>query len=104
MSFPSTLNYDDVVRELVKLFGPKTYLHIGLCYEILGLEEAQRAYRIVVQNYPEQTAEVAVARKNLNRLLASVDVPHKPTFRKIRIPTELSWSVRLSPDGHRRLK
>ena len=37
MSFPSTLNYDDVVRELVKLFGPKTYLHIGeLRSDVIG--------------------------------------------------------------------
>ncbi len=79
--------------------GAKSYLHIGLCYEKLGLGEAQKAYRKVVDNYPEQKQEVAVARENLNRLLASVDVPHKPTFRKINIPTELSGTVKLSPDG-----
>ena len=53
----------------------------------------------MVENYPDQTQTVALAKENLNRLLASADAPHKPTFRKIRIPTEFSWSVRLSPDG-----
>ena len=77
----------------------KTYLHIGLCYEKLGSKEARKAYRKVVEDYPEQKQEVAMAKENLNRLLASIDVPHKPTFRKIRIPTELSWCVKLSPDG-----
>jgi len=77
----------------------KTYLHMGLCYEKLGMNEAQKAYHKVVQNYPEQTAEVTLARKNLNRLLAATEVPHKPSFRKIIIPTELSWCVNLSPDG-----
>jgi Tol biopolymer transport system component len=77
----------------------KTYLQIGLCYEKLGLEEAQKAYRKVVDNYPEQTRVVALARENLNRLLASMEPPHTPTFRKINIPTDLAWTVKLSPDG-----
>jgi Tol biopolymer transport system component len=93
--------YETIISSYVdnRPVAAKTYLHIGLCYEKLGLNEAQKAYRNVVENYPEQTAEVALARKNLNRLLAAVDVHHKPTFRKINIPTELPWTVKLSPDG-----
>jgi Tol biopolymer transport system component len=95
----------DMFNEIIKKYpkereyAAKSQLYIGLCYEKLGLEEAQKAYRKVLDNYPEQKQEVAMARENLNRLLASMEVPHKPTFRKINIPTQLTPSVKLSPDG-----
>ncbi len=95
----------DLFNEIIKKYpkereyAAKSQLYIGLCYEKLGLEEAQKAYRKVVENYPEQRQEVAMARENLNRLLASKDVPLKPTFRKINIPTKLSSIAKLSPDG-----
>jgi tetratricopeptide (TPR) repeat protein len=79
--------------------GAKTYLHLGLGYEKLGVGEAQKAYRKVLDNYPEQKQEVAMAKENLERLLAFKDTRGKPTYTKIRIPTKLSWAVRLSPDG-----
>ena len=77
----------------------KSQYYIGLCYEKLGLKEAQKAYQKVLDNYPEQEQEIALARERLNRLLALADGPPKPNFRKIIIPTELSWNVKLSPDG-----
>jgi len=93
--------FNEIIKEYPdqREYAAKSQLYIGLCYEKMGLEEAQKAYRKVVDNYPEQQQEVAMARENLNRLLALRDVPRKPTFRKIQIPTKLSWSVRLSPDG-----
>jgi len=93
--------YETIINEYPenRPVAAKTYLHIGLCYEKLGLEEAQKAYRKVVEGYPEQKQEVAMAIENLNRLLASMDVPHKPTFRKINIATRVNPSVKLSPDG-----
>jgi Tol biopolymer transport system component len=78
-------------------------LYIGLCYEKLGLKEARKAYQKVLDNYPGQQEEVALARSNLNRLLALQDVSPKPSFKKIRIPTELSWNMALSPDGQKLL-
>ena len=80
-------------------YAAKSQLFIGSCYEKLGLVEAQKAYRKVLNNYPEQKEEVAMARENLNRILASMAVPNKPKFRKINIPTRLAPSARLSPDG-----
>jgi len=93
--------YETIINEYPenRPVAAKTYLHIGLCYEKLGLNEAQKAYRKVVENYPEQKHEVAMARENLNRLLASMDVPHKPPLRKINIATRVNPSVKLSPDG-----
>ncbi len=77
----------------------KSLLHLGICYEKLGLKQARGTYQDVVNKYPDQQVEVAKAKERLNRLLALQDVPQKPTFRKIPIPTELSWNVALSPDG-----
>ena len=80
--------------------GAKAQLHIGLCYEKLGLKEAQKAYQKVLDNYPRQQEEVAVAKERLTRLTKALEeVSHKPNFRKIRIPTEISWDMHLSPDG-----
>ena len=77
----------------------KSLLHLGICYEKLGLKQARETYQDVVNKYPDQQGEVAMAKERLNRLLALQDVPDKSNFRKIRIPTELSWNVALSPDG-----
>ena len=113
--FPKGIQLEEVKGELEKAIevyqtivtkfsanrpiSAKAQFHIGLCYEKLGLKQAQIAYQKVLDNYPNQQGEVAMAKERLNRLLALQDVPHKPTFRKIKIPTELSYSVRLSPDG-----
>jgi Tol biopolymer transport system component len=78
----------------------KAQFHIGVCYEKLGLKQAQQAYREVVNNYPDQQGEVAMAKERLNRLLALQEVPAKPRFRKIRIPTKPRNGV-LSPDGEK---
>ncbi len=81
-----------------KAIAAKAQFHIGLCYEKLGLKQAQQAYQQVLDNYPDQQDEVALAKERLNRLLALQDVPPKPSFRKIRIPTKPRNGV-LSPDG-----
>jgi Tol biopolymer transport system component len=97
--------FNDIIKKYPneREYAAKSQLYIGLCYEKLGVKDAQKAYQKVVEVYPEQKQEVAIAKENLNRLLASMDVPQKPTFRKIRIPTELSWNVALSPDGQKLL-
>lgn len=43
-------------------------LHIGLCYEKLGRQEAQAAYRKIVNNFPEQTETVRIASQKLSYL------------------------------------
>jgi Tol biopolymer transport system component len=83
-------------------YAAKSQLYIGLCYEKLGLREAQKAFQKVVDNYPEQQQEVAVAKEKLASMAEALEkVPHKPTFRKILIPTKLhQWGrAILSHDG-----
>jgi len=81
----------------------KALLHVGLCYEKLGQKGATKAYQQLVKDYPGQKQEVTIAKKRLNILLAlQMNFP-EPTFRKIPIPSELSWNVALSPDGQKLL-
>jgi Tol biopolymer transport system component len=81
----------------------KALYHIGLCYEKLGNEEAQKAYQRLIDEYPGQKTEVALAKERLQNLFKSVEsLPHKPTFRKILIPTKITaGDIRLSPDGQK---
>jgi len=50
----------------------KAQLQIGICYEKLGqknIEQAQEAFQKVLDNYPNQSAEVKIAREKLAALL-----------------------------------
>jgi len=81
----------------------KALMHVGMCYEKLGKQEALKAYQLLIKDYPGQKNEVAIARERLNSLLLIAEkvseTPLLPKFTKLEIPTELSWSVKLSPDG-----
>jgi len=77
----------------------KAQLHIGICYEKLGLKKAQNAFQKVIDNFPERQEEVAIAKERIAALSRALEkVPRKPTFRKIRISTNPGSGV-LSPDG-----
>jgi len=95
--------YQTIVKDFPenRSIAAKAQFHIGLCYEKLGFKEAQKAYQKVLDNYPEQQQEIALAKERLNKLLALQVSPLKPTFRKIRTPFSIpQWSEsRLSPDG-----
>jgi Tol biopolymer transport system component len=47
----------------------KAQLHLGLCYEKLGLKQAQEAFQKVVENYPEQSEAVKAAQAKLASFL-----------------------------------
>ncbi len=83
----------------------KALLHVGLCYEKLGKEEATKAYQNLVNKFPSQKNEVAVARERLSKLLPQANeelkIPLTPKFTKIRTPFNIpQWSgSQLSPNG-----
>lgn len=70
-------------QDLLKRFpasrevAAKAQLHIGLCYEKLGLAEAQKAFQKVVSDFPEQKEAVTLARARLSRLPAAKAVLEK---------------------------
>ena len=43
-------------------------LHLGMCYEKLGLDQARQTYREVISKYPEQADKTAMARDRISRL------------------------------------
>jgi len=51
-------------------YAAKSQLYIGICYEKLGLEQAQQAYRDVINKFSEQEQEVARAKERISRLEA----------------------------------
>lgn len=79
-------------------------LHLGLCFEKKGMQEASPAYRQLIENYPEQTKEVAIARERLAKFdqlaIKNSSTELKPHFRQISIPTKPDNGV-LSPDGEK---
>jgi len=80
----------------------KALLHIGMCHEKLGTQEAVKAYQRLVNNFPTQKNEVAIARERLTRLMPIAEkvttTSLVPKFTKIEIPTKPGNGV-LSPDG-----
>ena len=86
-----------------KPLAAKAQLHIGICYEKLGLREAQNAYQSVIDSYPQQIEAVKLAQQRLANLIKAQVVienrDEKLTIRKI-------WDTRFndplgppSPDG-----
>jgi Tol biopolymer transport system component len=47
----------------------KALLHIGMCYERMGTQEAVEAYQRLVTDFPTQKNEVAIARERLSSLI-----------------------------------
>ena len=80
----------------------KALLHIGMCYERMGTQEAVEAYQRLVANFPTQKNEVAIARERLSSLLLIAEkvseTPLLPKFTKLEIPTRPGNGV-ISPDG-----
>jgi len=120
--FEKALYYEDVQGDLQKAIGlyeqilkqfpenreiaAKAQLHIGLCYEKLGKEEAEKAYEHVIKEYADQIEIAKEARTRLEVLNASnsqaqLDRAESLIFRKIEIPGQnvSTHLVRLSPDG-----
>ena len=46
----------------------KALLHVGLCYEKLGKQEAKKTYQKIINQFPEQTGTVKVAKEKLSRM------------------------------------
>lgn len=76
----------------------KAQLRIGLCYEKLGLREAEKAFRLVVERYPNQNDAVSHAKERLDRLASISQTPVAISggisLRKLDIPIGVP-----SPDG-----
>jgi Tol biopolymer transport system component len=95
--------YETIVKDdnAERAVAAKAQLHIGLCSEKLGVQNAQKEYQAVIDNYPEFEKEVTVAKNRLSQLAGELkDVPSKPTFTKIQVSADLGITA-LSPDGNK---
>ncbi len=62
--------YEQILKQFLenREIAAKAQLHIGLCYEKLGLQEAPKAYQKVLDDFPEQKEAVKVAQEKLSIL------------------------------------
>jgi Tol biopolymer transport system component len=96
--------YQTIVKQFPgnREFAAKAQLHIGLCYEKLGLKEAEKSFQKVIDNYPEQAEAVKIAKEKLSILLKVKAQIEKGvaehTITKIYESTEELYGF-ISPDG-----
>ena len=71
--------YEQILKQLPENRGiaAKAQLHIGLCYEKLGLQEAPKAYQKVLDDFPDQKEVVKMAQEKLSVLRKAQSVVAK---------------------------
>ena len=69
--------------------GARALLHLGLCYEKLGSEQASQTYRDVINKYSDQTSEVALARERISSLQMQLTELNYQAEEHIRAGNEL---------------
>ena len=97
--------YQDILKRFPdsREVAANAQLHIGLCYEKSGAQEAQKAFQKVIENYPEQAEAVRLARDKLAVLLgARAPVRSQDTdfrLRQVWTGPETDTCGAVSPDG-----
>ncbi len=99
--------YQKVVTESEdKSLAAKAQFRIGICYEKLGqkkAKQAQRAFQKVIENYPNQTEAVQLARQKLARFVQAKSVIQKGDeglkLVKIKADRMIGEKAEISPDG-----
>ncbi|MFC1766407.1 tetratricopeptide repeat protein, partial [Planctomycetota bacterium] len=66
--------YERVLKDFPedRAHAAKALLHIGLCYEKLGKQEAQKAYHRLINEFADQSESVRIARRQLEQLETGV--------------------------------
>ena len=95
--------YQQVLKQYPedRAVSAKAQLHIGICYEKLGKQEARKAYQRVIEEYAEQHDLVAEAKSRLDALEQSIkDVKPKGLIvRKVWEGLDIDACGEISPDG-----
>jgi len=81
-----------------KVLQAKALLHIGMCYEKLGMKEATKAYQRLVNNFPAQKNEVLIARERLSRL-TTVGSSKEIALRQVWAGKDVDLLGSVSADG-----
>jgi Tol biopolymer transport system component len=97
--------YQTIVKQFPgnREFAAKAQLHIGLCYEKLGLKEALKAFQKVVDNYPEQAEAVNVAKEKLSLILKAQAMVEKGDkefkIKQVWAGPDVDFNGEISPNG-----
>jgi Tol biopolymer transport system component len=97
--------FDEIVQKYpdVPDYAAKSLYLMGTCYEKLGEQQAQQAraaFERIVQDYPNQTEEVRLARDKLQAQQAVMDQKGEgPTIRQVWSGPVTDASGAVSPDG-----
>jgi len=97
--------YSRIVKEFPdeRATAAQAQLHLGYCFEKLGLKEAQKAYQNVIDKYPEQKEVVKIAKEKLSILLKAQALAGKEEkefkIRKVCEGSDVDVSGEVSPDG-----
>ena len=97
--------FNDIIKKYPKEreYAAKSQLYIGLCYEKLGVKEAQKAYQKVVNSYPEQTETVKLASEKLSLLMrvaaSAVKEDKELSIRRVKELSGMGILGTVSPDG-----
>jgi Tol biopolymer transport system component len=97
----------EILNQIIKDFpanrqiSARSLLQTGVCYETLGMSEAQKAYRRLIKEFADQREVVAEARNRLHALENTSPFKKVPelTLRKLEYAQLNTPFARLSPDG-----
>jgi Tol biopolymer transport system component len=80
-----------------RALAAKAQYHIGLCYEKLGTTEAEKAFRQVIDKYPEQKESVTAANERLAVITKAQSTAQNTgiALRQVSLPAD----GKISPDG-----
>lgn len=105
-NLPEAINiFNSIVenQNAEKSIQAKALLHVGLCYEKMGKQEATKAYQKLVNNFPSQKNEVAIAKERLSKLIlaeqANVQTSSVMTNKKIWEDFDVDNCGQISPNG-----
>jgi Tol biopolymer transport system component len=84
-----------------RTLAAQSLYRLGLCYEKLGLRDAQKAFQNVIEAYPDQTDTVRLAKEKLSVFLQAHALVEKGDreFKITKVHTEKRRSGYFSPDG-----
>jgi len=85
-----------------RLLRAKSQLHIGMCWEKMGKQEAISAYKVIMEKFNDQSSIVQEARERLDKLdviSKSNQITIQPTYKKLADINGWFNQTDCSPDG-----
>lgn len=93
--------YNSIVNDgkIDRKLRAKALLHIGICYEKLGDQNAMRTYQKLISEYADQADIVKIGLNNLNKIKSDNPVKAKRGIVASQVWNNAQDSYGISPDG-----